>query len=62
MATEVRAYTVSSFCQTWGISRAQFYIELREGRIKARKNGSRNLILAEDAEAWANALPTRQAA
>nr|WP_295889305.1 DNA-binding protein [uncultured Devosia sp.] len=59
---DIRAYTVPRFCQIYGISRAQVFIEFREGRLKARKYGNRNLILAEDAEAWAKALPVRQAA
>jgi len=60
--TSPRAMTVPSFCRDYGISRAQFYIELREGRIKAVKMGNRNLIRQEDAEAWLNSLPERIAA
>lgn len=55
--TEIKAYTVPAFVKAYGISRAQVFIELREGRLKARKYGNRNLILMEDAEAWAHALP-----
>lgn len=54
---EIKAYTVPAFVKAYGISRAQVFIELREGRLKARKYGNRNLILAEDAKEWAEALP-----
>ena len=58
-----RGYRVIEFCQAFGISRSQAYIEIAEGRLKIRKVGRRTLIAAEDAEEWlsACAVETRAA-
>jgi excisionase family DNA binding protein len=56
------AYTVSEFCDLYGISRSLTYSELRAGRLTARKIGRRTLILKADADAWLSSLPTTGAA
>lgn len=40
------------------ISRSKLYVELKEGRLKARKLGTRTIVLASDLSAWLTALPT----
>ena len=40
-----------------GISIAQTYIELRSGRLKAKKMGKRTIILAQSEEVWLDSLP-----
>lgn len=62
MEMPIRAFTLSKFCIRYGISRRTAFRELRAGRLVARKPKRNLLIMVEDAEAWANALPVRQAA
>ena len=53
-----RAFRIEEFAHRNSISRAQVYIELKAGRLNARKVGSATLITTEDENAWLNALPT----
>ena len=52
-----RSFRVDEFAARNSISRAQVYVELREGRLNARKVGSATLITIEDETAWLAALP-----
>jgi hypothetical protein len=52
-----RAFRVDEFAARNSISRAQVYVELKEGRLNARKVGSATLITTEDEDAWHAALP-----
>jgi predicted DNA-binding transcriptional regulator AlpA len=48
-----QAYSIPHFCSTHSISRALFYLLLREGRAPAiMKVGRRTLISADAAAAW----------
>jgi hypothetical protein len=58
MSTDVLAFTVKSFCETFGIGRSLAYVEMAAGRLRARKVGNRTLILRADAEQWADSLPS----
>lgn len=40
-----------------GICRAQLYIEIREGRLSARKAGRRTLVERSEQARWLSALP-----
>jgi hypothetical protein len=40
-----------------GICRSLIYIEIRDGRLKARKIGRRTIIATEDGEEWFSKLP-----
>ena len=51
------AYTVEEFATKHAISRAQAYKEIAEGRLTARKVGSRTIITIEDAAKWRRSLP-----
>jgi hypothetical protein len=53
-----RAFRIEEFAHRNSISRAQVYIELKAGRLNARKVGSATLITIEDESAWLGALPT----
>jgi hypothetical protein len=53
-----RAFRIEEFAHRNSISRAQVYIELKEGRLNARKVGSATLITVEDEDAWLRALPS----
>jgi excisionase family DNA binding protein len=51
------AYTVEEFCQRFGIGRTSFYDEVNEGRLTAKKRGSRTLIERAEARRWLASLP-----
>lgn len=53
-----RSFRVDEFAIRNSISRAQVYVEMKEGRLNARKVGSATLITIEDETAWLAALPT----
>ena len=55
--TTKRAFRVEEFAHRNSISRAQVYIELKAGRLNARKVGSATLITIEDEDSWLRALP-----
>lgn len=54
-----RAYTISEFCRDYGPGRTKAYQEIKNGRLRAVKVGSKTIIRADDAEAWLANLPTR---
>lgn len=51
------AFTVPEFCQRYAIGRSSVYEQRRRGRLVFRKIGGRSIILASEAERWANSLP-----
>jgi hypothetical protein len=52
--------TVNQFC-AWGcLGRTKFYSEVRAGRIKVRKIGSKTVVLDEDAEDWRRSTSRRR--
>ena len=51
------AYQIDEFCDAFGIGRTKFYLELKAGRLKARRVGKRIIVTAADAAAWLAALP-----
>jgi hypothetical protein len=55
-----KAYRIEEFAEAHDISRAQTYVEIRTGRLVAKKVGSRTIITIEDAAAWRHALPRLQ--
>lgn len=56
-----RSFRVDEFAARNSISRAQVYVELKEGRLSARKVGSATLITIEDESAWLASLPKSHA-
>jgi excisionase family DNA binding protein len=46
-----RAYRVSDFCATYGVSRATLYKLIKEGKIRKAKIAGRTVIPADEAEA-----------
>jgi hypothetical protein len=57
-----KACRVDQFAKDHDLSRAQAYAEIPEGRLIARKVGTRTLITEEDATAWRHSLPRMQSA
>ena len=51
------AYSTETFGAAYGVGRSKVYEEIKAGRLIARKVGATTLILAQDADAWAQALP-----
>jgi excisionase family DNA binding protein len=56
------ALRVKEACASLSISRSTIYEEIRAGRLKALKAGSRTLIPVEAIDAWLNSLPDAKAA
>lgn len=54
-----RAMSIRDFAKAHGIGRSTVYAELKDGRLQARKVGSRTVILKEDADRWLAGLRTR---
>jgi hypothetical protein len=55
------ADSVERFAEKHGISRSQVFKEIANGRLTARKCGSRTLITSEDSRAWRRRLPKAKA-
>ena len=49
--------SVSEACAIVGIGRTKLYALMSEGRVKARKAGTRTLIESSSLSAWAASLP-----
>jgi excisionase family DNA binding protein len=53
---ELGAMTVKEFCERYRIGTTKFYEEIKAGRLRAVKCGSRTLVLNRDGRAWEHAL------
>jgi hypothetical protein len=51
------AYRPKEFQSRYRVGHTKLYEEIGAGRLIARKLGSATIILHDDAEAWAHALP-----
>jgi excisionase family DNA binding protein len=51
------AYPIDEFADAVGIGRSKLYAEIRAGKLKAKKLGSRTLITATEAHAYIDSLP-----
>lgn len=56
MTAPKRLYSVAETAAQTDLSRAQTYIEIREGRLRSVKVGRRRLVPAEAIDAWLAAL------
>jgi hypothetical protein len=61
VATSGGAMTVAQFCNWASIGRTKLYAEVKAGRIKLRKIGSKSVVLRSEGEAWLHSLPTADA-
>ncbi len=52
-----RSFRVEEIAERNTISRAQAFIEIKEGRLNARKVGHRTIVTEEDEAAWLDSLP-----
>src|SRR6516164_4107905 len=53
------AYSIAQACEIANISRTSVYDAIKSGKLIARKNGRRTVILAEDLRLWLQDLPAR---
>lgn len=49
---DARALSIDDFCDRYAIGRTKVYDEIKLGRLRAVKTGSRTLIKVDDAEEW----------
>lgn len=61
-AQQKRGLSVEEFCEIYDVGRSSAYVEIRAGRLKARKVGKRTIIAVDDAEEWFARLPRVKAA
>jgi len=54
------AMTVAEFCASYNIGRTFLYQQIKEGRLAARKAGTRTLIERAEAERWLRSLPAME--
>ena len=50
-------FRINELAKAAGVGRTLLYEELKAGRLKAHKIGSRTVILIEDANAWIRSRP-----
>ncbi len=53
----IGALTAEEFRARFRIGASKFYDLVKAGQLRVVKNGAKNLILFEDAQAWARSLP-----
>jgi excisionase family DNA binding protein len=51
------AYTIREACEASGLGRSSIYKLLKSGALRARKHGTRTLILESDLRRWLEKLP-----
>jgi hypothetical protein len=59
-STTKEAFSVREFCARYSICRDSFYREIRRGRLKAVKLGTKTMVLKVEADSWAASLPALQ--
>lgn len=52
------AHTILDVAKAARLGRSKIYEEIRHGRLKARKIGSRTIILDDDLRSWLASLPS----
>uniref|UniRef100_A0A973WA88 Helix-turn-helix domain-containing protein n=2 Tax=Bradyrhizobium septentrionale TaxID=1404411 RepID=A0A973WA88_9BRAD len=53
--------TIDQFCRSYCVGKTKTYSEIKSGRLKIRKLGSKTIIARADAEAWLASLPLANA-
>jgi excisionase family DNA binding protein len=54
------AYSIPDACIVAGVGRSRMYEAIASGALRARKNGTKNLILRDDLLRWLESLPTAE--
>jgi hypothetical protein len=55
------AYPLNDFADAIGVGRSKVYAEIKAGRLKAKKIGSRTIITSDAAHTYLDALPDKAA-
>lgn len=55
------AYSIEEVIEATGIGRSSLYVDIAAGRLRARKRGSRTIILTADLTEYLATLPPAQA-
>ena len=55
---ELKLLSVKDFLQTYGISKTKFYDLKKAKQIAVKKIGRKTVISTDEAERWANSLPS----
>jgi hypothetical protein len=55
------AYDIPGLAKATGRGRSLIFQDIAAGRLTARKAGGKLIVLYEDAKAWLQALPVREA-
>lgn len=55
------AVSIAEATQISGIGRSRLYEEIRAGKLRPRKNGTRTIILVDDLNAYLQSLPLANA-
>ena len=58
MDTLRKFLSVKDFLQTYGISKTKFYDLKNANQIAVKKIGRKTVIASDEAERWANSLPS----
>jgi hypothetical protein len=58
VVTSGGAMTVSEFCNWARVGRTKLYDEVKAGRLKLRKIGTKSIVIRSEGEAWLHSLPT----
>jgi excisionase family DNA binding protein len=53
--------SIDAFSERYGPGRTKVYEEIKAGRLRARKVGTRTIITEDDAEDWLRSLPVIEA-
>jgi len=53
----VQSYTIKAVQGVTGLGRSSIYAAIANGSLRARKMGTRTLIMSNDLEDWLNSLP-----
>jgi excisionase family DNA binding protein len=51
------AYSIVEACEASGVGRTSIYEAINSGKLIARKNGRRTVILCDDLRRWLQSLP-----
>jgi excisionase family DNA binding protein len=51
------AFSIRDACKASAMGRSSIYKLIKSGELRARKHGTRTLILASDLQRWLNKLP-----
>jgi len=57
MNHEELVLTIAEVCTKARVGRTKLYADIRDGKLRARKNGRRTVVLADDLRAYVDHLP-----